>query len=116
MKDSQVGCFKVRGPTLRVRGPRWSPASRADALRSDAASRGSREALEVFFATNAMTFVVGWSWVVLARDLSTLAAAALARALHASLWARHALAAIAAFACGPAIGLAIGCRARDGRR
>ena len=41
---------------------------------SDAA-KGSREEVELFFATNALTFVVGWSWIVLSRDLSTLSAA-----------------------------------------
>jgi hypothetical protein len=38
-----VGCFKVRGPTLRVRGPHWSPASRADAACQGAAPAARRD-------------------------------------------------------------------------
>ena len=73
-------------------------------------AKGSREEVELFFATNALTFVVGWAWIVLFRDLSTLSAAAIASLIGASaVWARAILAALFAFLFGPMVGLLIGC-------
>ena len=67
-------------------------------------AKGSREAVELFFLTNALTFVVGWSWVVVARDLSTLVAAALITSFDAPTFLfRSLLAALAALAMGPAL-------------
>ena len=59
----------------------------------------------MFFLTNALTFVVGWSWVVLSRDLSTLAAATLAHSLEGGRTTRSILDAVATFGFGPLLGL-----------
>ena len=73
--DERHGGGAQRGPPG---GPRLSDEA-----------RGSREAVELFFAVNALTFVVGWSWVVLLRDVSTLTAVAASAVLGAhQVWAR----------------------------
>lgn len=90
---------------LALSGRRTGPAG---AL-SDRA-KGSREEVELFFATNALTFVVSWSWVVLSRDISTLTSAVLSVSFDAtSPFARALLAGMMAFVSGPLIGIVAGC-------
>ena len=70
--------------------------------------KGSREEVELFFLTNATTFVVGWSWVVLLRDVSTLTAVAASAVLGAhQVWARTLLSGATAFVFGPLVGICI---------
>ena len=89
---------------LALSGRRMGPLSRQLAF------KGSREEVELFFLTNALTFVVGWSWVILARDLSTLTSTALSAELEITeLPIRLLLAALTAFVCGPLVGIVAGC-------
>jgi hypothetical protein len=75
---------------------------------------GGRLQVELFFATNALTFVVGWSWIVLSRDLTVLSAAGLTHAVGGSAWGvRAMLAAGFALLYGPAVGVAISCLSTD---
>ena len=85
----------------------WNPVR---PLSRQLAFKGSREEVELFFLTNALTFVVGWSWVILARDLSTLTSTALSTELDITeLQIRLLLAALTAFVCGPLVGIVAGC-------
>jgi hypothetical protein len=87
----------------------------SDAI-SDAEKEGSREAIEIFFATNAMLFVVGWAWVELMRDLSSLSASALSLALGVGAQSgRSVLACFTTFLFGPAIGIVVACHLRARR-
>jgi hypothetical protein len=65
--------------------------------------KGSREEVELFFATNASSFLVGFSWVSVCRDLSTMTAELLVG--HAAIWLRYATLALCTFAAGPLPGL-----------
>ena len=81
---------------------------RTDAPISESVAKAStREEVELFFMTNALTFVVGWSWIVLSRDLSTVCAAGIAGGATAT-WVHAFVAAIFAFLFGPCIGIAVG--------
>uniref|UniRef100_A0A7S0P5Z9 Uncharacterized protein n=1 Tax=Calcidiscus leptoporus TaxID=127549 RepID=A0A7S0P5Z9_9EUKA len=68
------GCIKNGGSALLLTccGVGWLVASGSgSATRMDDRQRGKREEVERYFATNAMGFFVGWSWLVFLRSLST---------------------------------------------
>ena len=92
---------------MRANRERPTSSRGGDALSEEA---NSREAVELFFCTNALTFVVGWSWVTLARDLSTLTSEAFSRDLEVTaLPVRLLLSALTAFVCGPLVGMVAAC-------
>ena len=99
-----------KGSGAQETGTKLRPIADLDEL-SQLAFKGSREEVELFFATNALTFVVGWSWVILARDLSTLTSTALSEELEiTSLPTRLLLSALTAFVYGPLVGIIVtGC-------
>lgn len=61
--------------------------------------------VELYFATNAMTFIVGWCWICTVRDVATLVTARLAG--HNDLWVRYAVSAMATFVAGPLVAIVV---------
>ena len=59
--------------------------------------------VELYFATNAMTFIVGWCWICLCRDLTTLVSASLVG--DGPRWARYVTTALCTFVAGPLVGV-----------
>ena len=84
---------------------------RSDAISLSDEDKGSREEVELFFATNEAIFVIGWAWVVLLRDLSVLSAEVLSLAFGVGAApGRAALAGVTAFVFGPLVGVVVACR------
>jgi len=97
----------VTSVVISVLGVSWLVFSGRSNTLSDE-KKGSREEVELFFATNACVFVVGWCWICMTREVSMLATVGIAG--HTQVWVRYTVAAIVTFIMGPLIGILVAVR------